>query len=354
MTVDLEKVCISPQAAIRDIIACIDRSGKGIALVVDGERRLISTVTDGDIRRAILAGHSLDRPVVDWQAYKGASYQQPITALVGTERATLLKLMQAQYVRQLPLLDSQGRVVDLVLLRDLKVEDTLPVTAVIMAGGFGARLRPLTEHVPKPMLPVANRPILEWIIEGLQQAGIRKMIVTTYYMAEVIREHLKDGSPFGVEIEYIHEEKLSGTAGALGLVQDWSQCLLVINGDILTRVDFRSMFDYHQEQHADLSLALREYHFQIPYGVVEMEEHHVAAIKEKPSLTLFVNAGIYILSPSVQQYVTPGEFLDMPELIKRLMADQRVVVGFPVHEYWLDIGQLEQYEQAQTDAQSWT
>jgi dTDP-glucose pyrophosphorylase/CBS domain-containing protein len=354
LTIELDRVCLSPEATIREIIACIDRNQTGIALVVDGERRLVSTVTDGDIRRAILAGHNLDAPVTDWEVYKGASYQQPVTAPIGTDRTALLRLMQEQYVRQLPILDEQGCVVDLALLRDLEEADTLPVTAVIMAGGFGTRLRPLTEDAPKPMLPIANRPILEWIIQGLRQAGIRKVIVTTYYKAEVIHNHLEDGRRFDVEIEYIHEDKLSGTAGALGLVQDWSQCLLVINGDILTRVDFRSMYDYHQEHGADLSMALRQYHFQIPYGVVEMDNDRVVAIKEKPTETFFVNAGIYILSPTVQGYISKGEFLDMPELIQRLMADHRTVVGFPVHEYWLDIGQLEQYEQAQTDAQSWT
>jgi dTDP-glucose pyrophosphorylase len=353
LSVDLQQVCVLPEASIRDIIACLDRSWTGIALVVDCERRLITTVTHGDIRRAMNEGCTLDTVVSNWQLYKGGFYPQPVTAPVGTERAALLKLMQEQHVRQLPLLDDQGRVVDLVLMRDFGDVDTLPVTAVIMAGGFGTRLRPLTEHAPKPMLPVGNRPILEWIIEGLTRAGIRKVIVTTYYKAEMIRNHLEDGRRFGVEIEYIHEDKLSGTAGALALIRDWNRCLLVINGDILTRVDFRSMFDYHQEQHADLSMALREFHFQIPYGVVEMEERRVAAIKEKPTQTFFVNAGIYILTPSVQAYITKGEFLDMPELIKRLLAANRAVVGFPVHEYWLDIGQLEQYEQAQTDAQSW-
>ena len=353
MTIDLEKVFVSPEAAIRDIIACIDRNGCGIALVMDRERRLISTVTHGDIRRAIAAGHSLDTAVTDWNMYKGESYQQPVTAPVGMDRPALLRFMQEQYVRQLPLLDSAGRVVDLVLMRDFGDIDTLPVTAVIMAGGFGSRLRPLTDHMPKPLLPIAERPILDWIIEGLRHAGIRQIIVTTYYKAEMIQGHLENGERFGVQIEYLHEDRLSGTAGALALVQDWSQPLLVINGDILTRVDFRSMFDYHQEHHADLSVALREYHFQIPYGVVEMEGVYITAIKEKPSTTVFVNAGIYILSPSIQGYVTKGEFLDMPDLIKRAMADNRTVVGFPVHEYWLDIGQLAQYEQAQNDAQSW-
>ncbi len=353
MTVDLDKVCVSPEATIREIIACIDRSWMDIALIVDSERRLITTITNGDIRRAIEAGQSQDEPVTNWRVYKDTIYQQPVTAPLGMERTALLKLMQEQYVRQLPLLDDQGHVVDLVLMRDFGDVDTLPVTAVIMAGGFGTRLRPLTDQAPKPLLPIANRPILDWIIEGLHHAGIRKVIVTTYYKGEMIRNHLDDGGRFGVQIGYIHEDKLSGTAGALALIRDWSQSLLVINGDIFTRADFRSMFDYHQEHRADLSMALREYHFQIPYGVVEMVERRVAAIKEKPTTTFFVNAGIYILSPSVRGYVTKGEFLDMTELIKRLMADHRSVVGFPVHEYWLDIGQLEQYEQAQNDAQSW-
>ena len=350
MVSDLTDLCIAFTTSIRQALACIDRNAKGIVLVTDPERRLLGTITDGDVRRAILAGQSLDASVGELLAYKvGLLYPQPVTAKAGTERTVLLQLMQERDVRQVPLLDADGLVVGLITLDELLPEKVLPLQAVIMAGGSGTRLRPLTEDLPKPMLPVGDRPLLELIIEQLREAGIRQVNITTHYKAEKITEHFGDGRAFGVELNYVSEDRPLGTAGALGLMERSQGPLLMINGDILTRVDFRAMLAYHQEHSADLTVAVRQYDLQVPYGVIECNGPVVRRLSEKPLLSFFVNAGIYLLQPSVYPFIPNGDRFDMTDLIQRLLEADRQVVSFPILEYWIDIGQLADYEQAQKD-----
>jgi NDP-sugar pyrophosphorylase family protein len=274
----------------------------------------------------------------------------PLTAPVGTAPAELVALMQAYEVRQIPLVDADGCVQDLALLQDLVEVEGPPLRAVVMAGGLGSRLAPLTEETPKPMLPVGDRPLLERIVAQLREAGIRHVNLTTHYRGEAIAAHFGDGREHGVEIEYVSEERPLGTAGALGLV-DSDDPILVMNGDILTRVDFRAMHRFHDEHEADMTVAVRPYEARVPYGLVELEDAHVTAISEKPLVRGFVNAGIYLIAPGVSRLVEPSESLDMPQLIERLVAGSRRVVGFPLREYWLDIGRLADYEQALVDAE---
>jgi dTDP-glucose pyrophosphorylase/CBS domain-containing protein len=355
--VELERFLVGPDSSIRDVMACLDRNAKGIALVVDEERRLLGTVTDGDIRRAILDRVSLDAPASELLARKiHPLYRQPTTARLGTPPSDLLRLMQERSVRHVPLLDEAGRVADLVTLNDLLPEQVLPLQAVIMAGGLGTRLRPLTEDLPKPMLPIGDRPLMELTIEQLRQAGIRRVNVTTHYQPDKIVEHFADGSAFGVELIYVNEDQPLGTAGGLGLLAPPQEPLLVINGDILTRVDFRVMLAYHREHGADMTVGVRRYDLQVPYGVVESDGLYVRHLTEKPLLSFFVNAGIYLLEPSVYQYIPPGrdgqggQRFNMTDLIQRLLDEGRPVVSFPIVEYWLDIGQHADYAQAQEDA----
>jgi dTDP-glucose pyrophosphorylase/CBS domain-containing protein len=351
--VDVEKLLVSPDSSIRQVMAVIDRGARGIALMVDADRRLAGTVTDGDIRRLILSGVDLDQPVAQAQARKaGSPYAEPVTAPLGTERGELVRRMQEHHVRQIPLLDEQGRVAGLVTLDELLPAEIMPLQAIIMAGGQGARLRPLTEDLPKPMLPVGDRPLMQLIIEQLQRAGIRRVNVTTHYLADKITGYFGDGEAFGVELNYVTEVRPLGTAGAIGLLEAPDEPLLVINGDILTRVDFRALLDYHREHRADLTMAVRRYDMQVPYGVVECEGPDVRRLREKPDVSFLVNAGIYLLEPSVYAYVRNGEHLDMTELIQTLLDDGRRVVSFPIVEYWLDIGQILDYERAQEDVRS--
>jgi dTDP-glucose pyrophosphorylase len=343
----LNALTVVADASIRDVMECIDRNTQGIALVLGPERELIATISDGDIRRAILAGKNLDRPLTE--ILENRQSETPITATADTDDSTLLHTMNETGVRQIPIVDEGGRVFDVALLSELVKEFELPLRAVVMAGGLGMRLRPLTDDIPKPMLPIGSRPLLELIVEQLQKAGIRRVNLTTNFKGEVISNHFGNGQDFGVEINYVREDQPLGTAGALSLIEESDEPLLVINGDILTRLDFGAMLNFHREQQADLTVAVRQYEFTVPYGVVDTNGVDVMGISEKPSIRQFINAGIYLLNPSVTRFIPQGQPFDIPELIERLIADKRTVVCFPIREYWLDIGKADQYDQAKAD-----
>lgn len=354
MGFDTRQYCIPQTASIRDASACIDGNRAKIALVLDAEGRLVDTVTDGDIRRAILAGLELGAAVPLLHAGKLHRSRAPVTAPAGADRSVLLQLMREQRVRQVPLVDDAGRVVDLVTQQELEQSAALPVRAVIMAGGYGVRLRPLTNEVPKPMLPVGDRPLLEVIVERLRQAGIRRISILTHYRSDAIVDHFGDGANFGVQIDYVREEEPLGTAGALTLLTAGTDPLLVLNGDILTRTDYAALLDFHREHHAEITVGVREYDFRVPYGVVDVDGWQVTAITEKPVVRYFVNAGIYLLAPGVCSHLPRGERCDMPTLINERIAAGANVVTFPVHEYWLDIGQMDDYRKADADVRDGT
>ncbi len=352
----LEPFLVSPAQTLREVIVCLDQNAKGIALVLDDSQRLQATITDGDIRRAILSGADLEMPLQSLLEQRTSSEGRlPTTAPLGTPDAELIRLMDERSLRHIPLLDGAGRVVDLAMLGDLVKEYELPLSAVIMAGGGGTRLRPLTDTIPKPMLPVGAKPLLELIIGQLRRAGVLHLNLTTHYKSSVITEHFGDGAGFGVNLHYVHEEQPLGTAGALKLLNHRDQPLLVMNGDILTRLDFRAMLHFHREHHADMTVAVRQHEFCIPYGVVEAEGVSIKSITEKPIFKRFVNAGIYLLNPAVCALIPGGLRFDMPDLIKQAIAEGKRVVSFPVREYWLDIGQHADYQQAQEDikTQEW-
>lgn len=352
---DVSSVFIKPGSSTREAMECMQRSGKQIALVVDDQHHLIDTITDGDIRLGILTRMSLDTPIESLQARRQhASYtlSHPVTAPVGTSHAELLHLMQANTVRHVPLLDEEERVVDMALMDDLLPDYVLPVTAVVMAGGYGKRLLPLTEDVPKPMLPVGDRPLLEWVMENLRCAGVRRVVLTTHYKGDVIADHLGDGRNLGMEIRYVHEDQPLGTAGVLSQFSTSNDPLLVVNGDVLTRVDYRSMLEFHQEHQADITVAVQGYELRLPFGVVDTNGVQITGISEKPVMRHFVNAGMYLVNPDLCSYIPDNQAYDMPDLINRLLAEGRRVVSFPIREYWLDIGHLADYQQARQDESS--
>ena len=350
MDKDIKKFLIGEDASIREAVAQADAIRSGIILVVDIDRRLLGTVTDGDVRRAILADISLDEPVSELLARKaGTPYAKPITGMVGTDRSALMKILQEHKILHLPLVDRERRVVDLLQLSDLVTDHERPIEAVIMAGGFGSRLRPLTNEMPKPMLPVGDRPLLEIIVDQLRDAGIKHVKIAVHHGSEKIAEHFANGKAFGVDISYATEDRPLGTAGALGLIERPKETTLVINGDILTQVDFRAMLNFHREHHADLTVAVHRWDFQVPYGVVECDGATVRGLAEKPQLKFFVNAGIYLLEPVTYQHIPSGEPYDMTDLIARLLERSRPVVAFPIREYWIDIGEHADYQQAQQD-----
>lgn len=346
------ELCLAADVPLRQAVAQLDRTGKGIVLVTDADGRLVGTITDGDIRRGILAGLTLEHTTGVLLATKAAATPpRPVTAPAGTRPDALLRLMQKHSVRQIPLI-KDDRVAGLVTIDDL-LPGVLPTAqAVIMAGGFGTRLRPFTDDTPKPMLPVGDKPLMERTVRQLQAAGIRRVSVSTHYLPEKIVNHFGDGRDFGVEFTYLREEQPLGTAGALGLMEAPTERCLVINGDILTRVDFRAMLVYHAEHAAALTVGVRTYEMKVPYGVIEADGPLVRRVVEKPSLRFFVNAGIYVLEPSAHRLIPTGRRFDMTDLIDKLIAEGHSVVSFPIVEYWLDIGQQPDYEQAQQDVRT--
>ena len=355
----LKKVIVLPDLSIASAIPLLDRAGLGVLLVCDEQRKLIGVITDGDIRRAMMKGWPFDQPC------SSIAITQPVVARVDAGRevssaAPAISTVDALHImdharsfliNQLPVVDEQGRVVDLIMRSDLVAETSLDVSAVIMAGGFGKRLQPLTEDLPKPMLLVGDRPLMERLIGQLKQSGIHQVNVTTHYLPDKIIEHFGTGEPWGVKINYVAEDQPLGTAGALSLIPSSGHPLLVINGDILTNLDFRSMLAYHQKHAADMTVAVRRYGLQVPYGVLECEGERILHVREKPRYSFLVNAGVYLLQPSVLAYIPGGRRFDMTDLIDALIQAGRPVISFPIVEYWLDIGQLEDYEQAQKDVE---
>ena len=344
----IERIFVATSTAIGTAAAAMDDGALGICLVVDDGRRLLTTITDGDLRRAMLAGIGFDRPVADLVAMKASAV--PITAPIEADDGALLAVMTERQIRHIPLLDSQGAVRDIALLTAL-AEKPAPhaLQAVVMAGGFGKRLRPFTQSTPKPMLPVGDKPLLEHTIGQLRQAGVAEVNIATHYLHDQIADHFGSGEGFGVHVNYLREETPLGTAGALGMMDEPKTTTLVMNGDILTTIDIGAMAEFHRGHKAALTVAVRLYEVKVPYGVVESDGISVKALKEKPEFRFFVNAGIYLIEPLVWSYIPKGEYLDMPTLIERLIAEGLGVTNFPIREYWLDIGRPEDYQRAQDD-----
>jgi dTDP-glucose pyrophosphorylase/CBS domain-containing protein len=351
MTETVRHLEIRADASIREAMAAIDRGAKGIVVVVDDERTPLGTITDGDIRRALLKGWNLSTAVCEIlseRILRGGP--KPTTAPVSTHPNELIRLMRSRSVRHVVLLDSHGRFSELATLDELIPYHAESVEAVVMAGGRGRRLIPLTDELPKPMLPIGGRPMLEWILDGLKRAGVCRVTIASHYKAEAIRRHFGNGWRFGLQIRHLYEDRATGTAGPLRRVPAWEGPLLVVNGDVFTWVDFGAMVQFHREHAADLTVAVRKHDFQVPYGVVDLQGLYIRGIEEKPTLPCFVNAGIYVLQPSVQQHLWGDDVLDMTELIDRALAGGLRIVGFPVTEYWADIGRLDDYERARDHA----
>lgn len=342
---------IAPSETVRSLMTLMDRCGMGIVLVVDDQKRLEATITDGDVRRAILLGMELDQAVRELLTTRKDNLRPagPVVAQEGTSAEELRRLMDEFRIRQIPLLDAQQRVIDIALDSDFE-GSALPLEGFIMAGGFGTRLMPLTEKCPKPMLPVSGRPIIEHLISKLRAAGIQHVNIATHYLAEDIVNHFHDGRDFDIHIAYVEEKHPMGTAGALSLASLGDTPVLVVNGDILTSIDIRAMLDFHREHSADMTIAVTQHEVRIPFGVVSVDGVEAVRIVEKPLVRNFVNAGIYLIQPEVCRMVPQDRPYDMPDLITALLDAHKHVICFPIREYWLDVGQMEQYERASLDA----
>lgn len=345
---DIADVRVASSATVRQAIATIAAGGQQIALVLDADDRLLGVVTDGDVRRGILRGVDLDAQVTE---IMNAS---PLVAHDGDDSIELTDRMEKLGVRRVPVVDDAGRVTDLYTVERLLHPASTSTPVVLMAGGRGQRLYPLTKDVPKPMLEVGGVPLLEIILRNLAAQGFRRVYLSVNYLAEVIENHVGDGSQWGLQVEYVHEAKPLGTAGALGALRGAiTEPFLVMNSDLLTQANLRNLLSFHRKHGAQATIGVREHIIEIPYGVVNLDGQHVASMAEKPMHRSLVNAGIYALDAAVLDRLEVDEYLDMPSLLEQVMGSGGTVSAFPIHESWLDVGRPEDLERARLQSASW-
>lgn len=339
-----KNVLISPETTIIKAIEIIDAGSLQIALVVDSSNKIVGTVSDGDVRRAILKGCDLDNPVSE------IMFTEPTVASCHESRDAILAIMKSKQLRQIPLVDQNGCIVGLDVWDELISIQERDNIVVLMAGGLGTRLGELTKDCPKPLLRVGNKPVLETILENCIEYGFKHFYIAVNFKADMVKEYFGDGSRWGVEVKYIEEKKRLGTAGALGLLPVISSLpMLVMNADVLTKINFKHLMAFHEEHKSIATMCVREYEFQVPFGVVQLDNHRLMNILEKPVHQFFVNAGIYVLNPEVVSMVPTNEYFDMPALFDKLIEKQLETAAFPIREYWLDIGRKADFERANGD-----
>jgi nucleotidyl transferase len=337
----MNNIKLSIDSNIKQAFEVIDKNSMQIALVVDSKDRLVGTITDGDIRRGLLRGLDLNSPI------ETIVFRRPTVAKQSDTKEYILKLALSNNLHQIPIVDDCGMVVDIKEINELIRPRYKNNKVILMVGGLGTRLRPLTQDIPKPMLKVGDKPILQTIVEKFAEYGYVNIVMCVNYKSQIIQDYFGDGSKFSVNIEYVLEEQRMGTAGALSLLKDKpSEPFFVMNGDLLTNVNFENLNNYHMATNSIGTMCVREYELQVPYGVVNINDGRVISIEEKPTHKFFVSAGIYMLSPEVLNYVPKNEFFDMPALFEKLINLSKNVVSFPIMEYWLDIGRMDEYKRA--------
>ncbi|MBD3842484.1 MAG: nucleotidyltransferase family protein, partial [Campylobacterales bacterium] len=322
----------------------IDGGAIQIALIVDENDKLLGTLTDGDIRRGLLNGFDLNSSI------ESIFFKTPTIAKISDTKEEILNLALSKKLHQIPIIDEHGKIVGIQEIEELIKPKGKTNKVILMVGGLGTRLRPLTENTPKPMLKVGNKPILQTIVEKFAEYGYTNIVMCVNYKSHIIQDYFGDGSSFGVNIEYILEEKRMGTAGALSLLREKpTEPFFVMNGDLLTNINFEHMMDYHLQNNSIATMGVREYDFQVPYGVVNIDGIDITSIEEKPVHKFFVSGGVYVLSPEVLEYIPNDEFFDMPTLFEKVITDKKKSISFPIREYWMDIGRMEEFEKANNE-----
>ncbi|WP_166169758.1 nucleotidyltransferase family protein [Acinetobacter sp. SA01] len=342
--IDVKKIVLNKKDTILKALELLDLYALRIVLVVDEDNHLLGSITDGDIRRGLLKGKDLHASVETIMHVTPYSIEE--SELTNRQ---IFEIMREKRYLALPVLKA-GQLVNIITLEDLISRKRKENSVFIMAGGFGTRLRPLTDKCPKPMLPVGGKPLLETIVLSLKEQGFYKFYISTHYLPEIIREHFGNGEKFDVQIQYVHENDPLGTGGALSLLpkEEIKLPFVVINGDVLTNMNFGKLLDFHEKNQSIATMCVREFQYQIPYGVVNSENNVIQSMTEKPSYFFDINTGIYVISPELLAQVN-AEFIGMPTILEQQIALQQKVTSYPLHEYWLDIGHMEDYNRAQRD-----
>lgn len=336
----IDEIKINQNASIKEALEVIDKGAIKVAVVLSDDGLLLGMLNDGDIRRALLKGMSLGDSIA------GIINKHPVVANINDTKERILELANEKKLHQIPII-SNGKLIGIQDIREFLAPKNKPNKVILMVGGLGTRLRPLTNDVPKPMLDVGNKPILHTIVENFAKYGYTDIIMCVNYKSEIIKEYFGNGDKFGVKIEYVLESQRMGTAGALSLLKERPKDdFFVMNGDLLTNVNFEYLHEYHKDSNALASICIRKYEMQVPYGVVNVRANKVTSIEEKPTQSFFVSAGIYMFSPIVLDFIPKGVFYDMPTLFSELLKHDFPIHPFPIREYWLDIGRMDEYRRA--------
>lgn len=338
--------CIKIGSTIKDAMESIDKNLTGAALVVDEEKHVKGIITDGIIRRAILKGYKIEDSIEGIYSSEFKSVNKLVT------KKKVKELMLKYKIRQVPLLDDEGKLMDLYFLDDIISYDKKDNFVFILAGGLGTRLRPLTEKIPKPMLKVGEKPILQRIIEQFKEYGFRNFIISLNYKGEIIEEYFKDGKEFDVNIQYVRETKKLGTAGSIKLAEDkLNKPFIVINGDILTGIDFDAFLNHHIKNEFDITVGARNYEMKVPYGVMITDDLLIKSLEEKPVYNFYINSGVYVLSEKTTGYIPKDEFYNMTDLIEDVIKETGKSGVYQITEYWSDIGQMDDFKKANEDVE---
>ena len=337
---EFNKCLTQEEVDIRKVISTIEEGGLRIALVVNDQNELLGTITDGDIRRGLLRGFSLESPI------SKIIQRKCLKAELNTPKETISEMMKEKGISQIPIVSDKNKLIGLEITEELLPTSSkllIPNYALLMAGGRGSRLKPVTNICPKPLLPINGKPILEIILEQC----IKNFFISVHYLAEKIINYFGDGSKWNVNIKYIREKKPLGTAGALSLIEEeFGEKIILINGDVLSKVNFQDILKYHEVNSADITICAREQILKSPYGVIEVNGIDFTSMIEKPSFKQLVNAGVYVLNSEIIKNIKPNTYLDMPDLINANKKDEKKIIVYPIHEYWLDVGKPETLEKA--------
>lgn len=340
---NVENICLLEDALLRDAIEVMNESGRQIILIIDQDKKLLGTFTDGDLRRSLMTGADLKTSI------KNIYNKNPLTSPAERGRAGAVEMMREHGIDQMPLI-KDGRVVGIEAINPSQYGIKVHNTVVFMAGGLGKRLYPITETIPKALVPIGSRPILEIILERVIAQGFQKFIFTVNHLGDMIEDYFGDGSRWNVSITYIREEQRLGTAGGLSLIDDLPKDpMLILNCDVLTTTDFQDMIQFHEKTNSILSMGVQEHYHQIPYGVVQMDGTKLIKIVEKPETSHHVNAGMYVISPDVISHIPKNEFFDMTSLVEDLIEKNQSIHCYPAKKFWIDIGNPKDLESARSE-----
>ena len=339
---NISKITVKPDDNLEKTIEVLQTGNERIALVIDKQSKLLGTITDGDIRRSLIKHKSMSTPASEIMNHN------PKTAGVNDQRDHILGLMKKADILHVPILDNNGCLVGLETLQHVIQQGKLDNPVFLMAGGYGKRLMPLTEGTPKPLLKVGSKPIIESIIDQFILSGFRNFYISTHYKSEMIKDYFNDGAKWNISIKYIEEKEPLGTAGSLSFLPDNFSDLpmIVMNADVITKLNFATLLKNHNHSNAEATMCVVEYDFEVPYGVIEIQDSQVQDIIEKPIHKFFINAGIYVLNQELIKSISQAGYLDMPDLLR-----QRINVGsninmFPLYEHWADIGRFADLQKA--------